>query len=219
MTAQRPNSVINGLDGMVVASMRVAYEIAPMVRKAMMEAAKRDGVEFTPEAWDWVAGLEFIAEKRQAVADNGCAIDRSGLPSPKLGSMPTLSLNEAAHAAGMTRQAIRKRIDRGTLPATQIGGRWRIGAEHFPVETGAAQSESMTAAKRFAVATGEIDAAEEKYLSALVMLDAVRSEMSQGEAGDLLDQLADHIRIGLTKVAMLRDDVNTRIAQVPEGTS
>jgi excisionase family DNA binding protein len=194
-----PNSVVRGLDGLVVASPKVACEVAGMVRREMDAALRRDGITFSDAARDWLAGLEFMAEKFAAnhpLVAPLVALDEPPLSSSKVDDMKTVTKRQAAKVLHCSPQAVQDRISRGTLPATKDErGHYRISIADLP----------SCEAPDFARAVDHLNAAEDGYLAALAAISDVYEEQAGDlppEATQFLEAIAGRCHFGLAQVAL-----------------
>jgi hypothetical protein len=137
--------LVAGLDGSVLLPAPVAEVFAPLLRRAMEDAVRRDGFRFPNAVWDELGALEQAARAARAARARGVVagvvtttpetlsparvVDDmrvSGVLSEEVG------VPAAAEILGRSRQAVLARINRGTLPARHDErGHWMIRRENL----------------------------------------------------------------------------------------
>lgn len=135
--------VVKGLDGAVVLAAPVAAVFAPLLRLALTEASRRDGIKFRPQVWTELEALEEAAAQLKArragvvadvVATTGPTLSDASL-DPTGGSFQETSVRGAAELLGCSPQAVTARIRRGTLPARKdAGGKYLVRIENLGVD-------------------------------------------------------------------------------------
>lgn len=104
--------IVTGLDGTVVLSPAVCRVFAPLLRRAITEANRRDGARFPNEIWDELGALEAAARAKN--------LERSRVSEVPSGTVRNMNEVEGLKAAGKilgcSPQAVHERCQRGTLP-------------------------------------------------------------------------------------------------------
>jgi excisionase family DNA binding protein len=80
--------------------------------------------------------------------ETGATATGAALPGSATGDPLGLSVEDAAEALGISPQAVRKRIARGTLPARRDGRGWRVVLDRAPGATGATATAQPRARPR-----------------------------------------------------------------------
>lgn len=129
--------LLKGLDGCAILSPRVCETFGPILRLAINDLVRREGLRFPNEVYEELEAIEAAArasrQRRTLSADVAIARSQS-LLSEKVTSVNELSVTEAARRGGTSRQAVLARIGRGSLPARRDErGRWLIRAENLEV--------------------------------------------------------------------------------------
>lgn len=132
--------LVRGLDGCVVIPAQVANVWAPLLRAAMREATRRDGVRYRDDVWAELEALEEAAAQLQA---RRAGVVRDVVPTTPASLSPDsldgmggprreTDVGGAAEVLGCSPQAVTARIRRGTLPARKDDrGRYLIRVENL----------------------------------------------------------------------------------------
>jgi hypothetical protein len=122
--------LVTNLDGTVILPAGVCAVFAPLLRRAIDEAVRRDGHRFPNEVFDELAALEAAG---RATTTQGVVMTMGAkLSAGTLESVNEVTVVEAAALTGRTRQAVQARITRETLPARRDErGHWLIRRENL----------------------------------------------------------------------------------------
>lgn len=126
------------LTGVVAVPPAVAAELAPLVRAAMRRAVHEDKATFTAAAWSIADDLDVVARTLRSHVVADVVAQTPGRLSPAIvdSCMEVVGTAEAARRLGITKQAVLRRIARGTLPSRRDGrGRHWIATENLPEAT------------------------------------------------------------------------------------
>jgi hypothetical protein len=129
--------LVTGFDGAVVLSPQVCEVFTPLLRRAVDNLVRRDGVRFPSEVFEELDAMEAAArasrQRRTGFVD-GLSVTKAQPLSPEnMAPVKELSVSEAARTVGRTRQAVLARIRSGSLPARRDEhGHWRIRCENLP---------------------------------------------------------------------------------------
>lgn len=126
--------LLSGLDGCVILTPRECAVFGPLLRRALDDLVRRDGVRVPSEVFKVVEELEAAGrasrQRRTGFVDGLSVTKVAPLSSGNVGTVKEVSVSEAARTVGRTRQAVLARIRSGSLPARRNDrGQWLIAAE------------------------------------------------------------------------------------------
>jgi hypothetical protein len=105
----------------------VVADIAPALKR-LLDEARRDRRQMRPATVEAIEKLDLVgAGWRNRVAD--VASEVAFLDSTDCIEVRWISMNDAAHVLGITRQATAGLVGRGQIHGDKPGGRWRICAD------------------------------------------------------------------------------------------
>jgi len=140
-------------------------------------------------------------------------------PEHATGETLVLSVDDAAHIIGITPQAVRKRIAKGTLPAYREGRAWRVVLERGPSatdETATAQPRAQPSANPVAQPvqpqTAQLAALVEPFTTPLVARIEALSREAERERGraDEAERERDRLRAENERLQASRNPVTER---------
>jgi len=144
-----------------------------------------------------------------------------GQPERATGETLVLSVDDAAHIIGITPQAVRKRIAKGTLPAYREGRAWRVVLEPGPPatdETATSQPRAQPSANPVAQPvhrqTAQLAALVEPFTTPLVARIEALSREAERERGraDAAERERDRLRAENERLQVSRDPVTEQVS-------
>lgn len=130
---------LSGLADCVAVSPAQAEIVAPLLRRALERARSVDGWRAPNALWSLVDELDRAAcmsRSRREVVDEVVATTGKRLSVGILESMESgeVDVSEVSRRLRISRQAVLRRISRGTLPARRgARGRWLVRLENLEV--------------------------------------------------------------------------------------